>query len=174
MGTIRDLWVPQSAAGDVAHATARQHDDSVIREQREIADQVEDVVGRLEYFTKLAREIDDDLRIILAKPTTTVDGLKPGYYHAIRIRNGQGTYVQAYEDPETGAPRDLDEGILDMIKEGDLWNDRTQREIRRKREKAEAARLRHKDLEAQARAREFDERLKSRLNTSISVPKEIT
>ena len=143
-----------------------------MRENRQMVEELEFVAGRLKHYEMLAREIDDHLRIVLAKEHTTVEGLKPGYYHVVRLRPGGPAWIKPYEGPN-GEWRDLDEGIIDMIKERDLWNDRTQREINRKMRKAEQARIHHQQLAAQERAREFDERWHSANNLSVLITKDV-
>lgn len=165
------LHLPSSVlTGGVA--LPRRAESEVMREQAQMVQEMEFVTGRLRYYEDLAKQIDEHLRIVLAKPNTTVEGLKPNYYHVIRLRPGHPAWIKPYEGPN-GEWLDLDEGIIEMIKDRDLWNDRTQREIRQRQRRADEALQRDKQRKAQDRAREFDERWKSLNNVSISVPRSI-
>lgn len=144
-------------------------------EQRAMVDQMEDTADALAYWSReLQVAFDDpDVRVVMAKPNTTVIGLKGGYFHIIRMRPGTAAWIQPIEGPN-GEWRDLDSSVLDIALKADLWNDRTQRELRKQREAVEKAHKLRKQREAQDRAGDFDERLKSMMNTSISVPRKIT
>lgn len=166
MGT--NLWLPGS------YATPASPQSEVMAEQRQLVEELDRQAGALAYWSHELQTIfnDPDVSVVLAKPTTTVQGLKPGYYHIVRVRPGTAAWIQPYEGPD-GEWRDLDGGIVEVALKADLWNDRTQRELRKDRERAEAARKRQKDREAQDRAHEFDERLRSATTTTISVPRSL-
>lgn len=153
-------------------ALPRSVESEVMREQSQLALELYEITGKMEYYSRELKQIDPHLSVILAKPNTTVLGLKPNFYHIVRLRPGSPAYIKPVEGPN-GEWRDLDSSIFDMVAEEDLWNDRTQRDKREKARKADEARIRQRQREAMDRAREFDERLKSALNTSISVPKAV-
>ena len=164
-----DLWLPDTARP----ATPAAPIDEVEYDTQTILEQLTDVSERLEYYNREARKIDEHLRIVLAKPGADLSlGLKPNYYHIVRIRPGHMAYVKPIENPD-GTWRDLDSYVFTLIGEDDLWNDRLQREKRQKARRAEEARLRQKDREARERVEHFNERLKSATSTSISVPRGI-
>lgn len=172
MGT-KELWLPSSVnTGGVALPTSAASE--VEREQRQMIEEMDDVQGSLAYWTKELQHIFDDphVKVVLAKPNTTVMGLKPNYYHIVRMRPGTAAWILPIETPD-GGWKDLDSSAIEIALESDLWNDRTQKALRAAREKAEKARLAQKTRESQERAAEFDERLKSALNASISVPRSI-
>lgn len=146
--------------------------NAVEEEQNQIREEVEFLAGRLDYYDKLAREIDEHLRVVMAKPNTTVEGLKGGYYHLVRLRPGHPAYIKPYEH-EDGSWRDLDEGILDMAVEDDLWNDQVMRERRRLRKRADEAKERDRQRQSADRAAEIDARIKSLNSTQILVPRSI-
>lgn len=148
-------------------------EDEIAREQRQMQDEVERITGTLNYYNRLLHDIDEHLEVVLAKPNTTVEGLKPGYYHLIRLNPGHPAYIKPYEYDD-GSWRDLDSGILDAAVEDDLWNDRLQSERRRLRKNAKAAKERQRQREHIDRAREMDARIKSLNSTQISVPRSIT
>lgn len=156
------LWLPAGA----------QRDNEVARETRLLQAQVYRAAQALEHYNRELQLIDPHLSVVLAKPTTTVEGLKGGYYHLVRQAPGSPAYIKPIEGPN-GEWRDLDSSVLDLALEDDLWNDRTQRLRREHAEKREQAKQRDRDRAAQARAAEFDERWRSRNTTTIQVTKDI-
>lgn len=130
------------------------------------------IAGALNHYTKELQQIDPHLSVMLAKPRTTVMGLKPGYYHIIRMRPGHPVWIKPVENDD-GTWRDLDSRVFEQVAERDMWNDRTQREMKERAKRAEEARQRQITRERMDRAHEFDERWKSVNNLSISVPKAI-
>lgn len=172
MGT-KQLYLPSSVkTGGVALPS---HVASEIEmEQRQMMEEMDDVSGALAYWSRELQTVFNDphVKIILAKPHTTVVGLKPNYYHIVRVRPGTAAWIQPVETPD-GEWMDLGSHVIDIALKSDLWNDRTQRELRKQRERAEEARKRQRIREGQERAHEFDERLKSRLNTSVRIPRSI-
>lgn len=153
-------------------ALPRQVESEVMREKAQMAQELYVVTGKLGYYTRELQQIDPYLSVILAKPNTTVDGLKPNYYHIVRLRPGSPAYIKPVEGPN-GEWRDLDSSIFAMVAEEDLWNDRTQRDKREKARRANEVRERERQRQAADRAREFDERLWHATHTSVSVPRSI-
>lgn len=135
-------------------------------------EELERVSGLLEHYNRELRQIDEHLSLVLAKPNTTVDGLRPGYYHIVRMRPGHFAYIKPLEGPN-GEYREPDSSLFDLVAEDDLWNDRAQREQRRRARKALEARQRDRERESRDRAREIDERIHSIESTSILVPRSI-
>ena len=158
------LWIPRNRAEAQARAAAE--------EQRQMLEELERVAGLLDHYNRELQQIDRHLSVMLAKPTTTVEGLKPGYYHIVRMRPGHFAYIKPVEGPN-GEWRDLDSSVFDLVAQDDLWNDRVQREQRRKARKALEARDRQRQRESQDRAREIDARIKSANSTSILIPRSI-
>lgn len=155
-------------------ASARRPDNEVMREQRQMVEEVTAVTGSLRHYQRLLDEAyDGRLKVMLAKPHTTIEGLKPGYYHLIYDVPGVGTWIEPFQGPN-GEWRDLDDGILVLAAESDSWNDRVRRDIaemkRKERAAEEAARLR----ERMDRAHEFDERWHNANTTQISVPRSVS
>jgi hypothetical protein len=147
--------------------------NAVEEEQRQIREEVNFLSGRLNYYDGLVRAIDEHLRVVLAKENTTVEGLKAGYYHLVRLRPGHPAYIKPYEYDD-GSWRDLDSGILDAAIEDDLWNDQVIAERKRLRRKAEDAKARDRQRAHEDRAAEIDARIKSLNSTQILVPRSIS
>lgn len=159
--------------GLILPASARRPDDEVAREQRQMIEEVESVTGHLRHYQAILDEKYVGLKVMLAKPNTTIEGLKPGYYHLIYDVPGVGTWIEAFEGPN-GEWRDLDDGILTLAAESDSWNERVQRdvaEMRRKRAAAKQAELLRARMD---RAHEFDERWKSANSTQILVSRSVS
>lgn len=168
----KTIHLPSSArTGGVA--IPRRVESEIMREQAQLAQELYEVSAKLDHYNRELYLIDRDLSVILAKPVTTVIGLKPNFYHLVRRRHGHAAYIKPVEGPN-GEWRDLDSSIFDLVAEDDLWNDRSQREQRQKARRAEAARRRQRDREAMDRAREFDERLWHAMNVSVSIPRSVT
>lgn len=170
----KTLHVPSSAmTGGVA--LPKRAENEILREQGELVEQFYEVTGKLEYFTnELQHRFDDPhLKVILAKPHTTVEGLKPNYYHVLRLEPGKPVAIMVVEDPHTGEWRDLDSSVFNMVAEYDLQNDRTQRMLQEKHRRREDARQRDKIQRGIDRAAEFDDRVKHATNVHISIPRSI-
>jgi hypothetical protein len=167
----KEIFLPSSArTGGVV--LPRRVESAVMQEQAQMVQELYEISEKLDHFNRELYKIDHYLKVMLAKPHTTVEGLKPGYYHLIRMRPGHLAYIKPVEGPN-GEWRDLDSSIFDLVAMDDLWNDRTQRELRQRQRRADEARKRQRDREAMDRAREFDERWKHANNVSIRVPKAI-
>jgi hypothetical protein len=143
-------------------------------ENRQLVEEMHEVSGSLRYWTRELQRVFNEphIKVVLAQPRTTVQGLKPNYYHIVRIRPGTAAWVQPIED-ENGNRLELGSHVIDIALKADLWNDRTQKQLRKDHERAEKARVAQKIREGQARAAEFDERLASSKRTSILVTKDI-
>lgn len=164
------LYLPESAKG---YAEARQADSEISRENRQLLEELEHTAGNLDYYNRELYHIDRGLKVIMAKPNTQHPDLKPGYYHLIRSEcETCPTMLKVWEGPD-GEWRDLDSSIFEWVKEADMWNDRTQRELRNKARQAEQARQRAQNREAMDRAHDFDERLYNATHVQISVPRSL-
>jgi hypothetical protein len=145
---------------------------AVAEEQRQMLDEMEAVAGRLQHYQKRLDETYTGLKVMLAKPNTTIEGLKPGYYHLVFDVPGSGTFIEPYQGPN-GEWRDLDDGIFTLAAESDGWNDRVRRDMAKMRAKAEADRKADLLRERMDRAHAFDERWKSANSTQILVSRSI-
>lgn len=174
MPGTKTLHLPSSVlTGGVA--LPRRAENEVLAEQGQIVEQMDSMSSQMLHFTNELRHRFSDpyLKVVLAKPNTTVNGLKPNYYHVIRFEPGKPLAIMPVEDPETGEWRDLGEWVFDMVARADLQNDRTQRMLRRAQAKNEQARQHDKIRRGQDRAAEFDDRLKHAVNVYVSIPRSI-
>lgn len=161
----KTLYLPNSAR-------PRGVESEVTREQRQLMEEVDEVTGRLAHYKHLLEEKYPGVKLVMAKPRTETLGLKPGFYHLVFEVPGVGTWIEPYQGPD-GEWRDLDDGILTLAAESDTWDDRVRRDIAEQRRQAEIERQNAANRLSQDRAHEFDTRLKSAQNVSISVSKEI-
>lgn len=159
------LWVPPSA---------RRRDPPVRREHREGTRQWEATVKQMmrwggpvidHWNPELAR-IDPLLRLALASENASAAGVRPGFYHLVRLNENAPMWVQ----PITGPNREFMEpssAMLDALRMCDLQN--TQVVIARQREDELAAKRREREQQAESddRAREMFERLKAVSRTQI-------
>lgn len=171
MPGTKTLYLPSSVQTSGV-ALPRQAESEVLRENRQMLEEMEVVSGKLEYYTHELQQIDPYLKVVMAKPNTTIMGLRGGYYHIVRVRPGSPAWIKTLEGPN-GEWRDLDSSIFELVKEADLWNDRTQREVRARQRRAEEARQRQRTREGQDRAHEFDDRLYHATHLSIRIPRSI-
>lgn len=160
-----ELWLPNTAQPTTM-------ENPVVEEQRQLVEEFYAVSDKLAHFNRELQQIDPHLKVVLAKPNTTVMGLRPNFYHLVRMRPGHGTYIKVIETPD-GEWRDLDSSIFDIVAEDDLWNDRTQRERRQRQRRADEARQRQRRREAQDRIDEFNARWHSATHVAVSVPKAV-
>lgn len=163
----KTLYLPDSVhtRGIALPRAARE---AYLQDNAEIELETMRVMGTLEQFNKELREIDPYLKLVKAKETTTVQGLKPGYYHLVRYEPGFPAYIKPVQH-DNGEYREPDSSVFEMAMLDDMWNDRTRKALREARKKADEARKRQKERESMDRAREFDERLASRNRVQIHV-----
>ena len=120
------------------------------------------------HFNRELKEIDPGLELVWAGPNVTAAGLTPGRWHVIRAVAGSPPGIIVHETDE-GEYRDPDSGLFERLKEGDMWNDRTRREDRIRREKLEAKRVREREHERQERVDEITERFRQKQRTQVLV-----
>lgn len=173
MGT-KTLHLPASVrSGGVA--LPKRVENEVLREQAQLVQEMIEVTGSMLHYTReLQHRFDDPyLKVILAHPHTTIEGLKPNYYHVIRFEPGRPVAIMPVEDEKTGARLELGEHVFTMVAKADLQNDRTQRMLREERDKKERDRQKAKIQRSMDRAAEFDDRLDHAVNLHISIPRSI-
>jgi hypothetical protein len=173
MSGTKEIYLPSSARTH-GIAVPKRVESEIMREQAQMSRELDELSGKLRYYTEQLRDIFNDpyISVMLAKPNVTVDGLKPNYYHIIRMRPGTMAYIKPVENPD-GTWRDLDSYVFTIAAEDDLWNDRTQKQLAKNRRKAAEAAERERIQARMDKAHEFDERLRSAVTTSISVPRSI-
>lgn len=135
-------------------------------------EELEEVSGRLGHYQRLLDEKYPGMKVMLAKPNVTIEGLKPGYYHLIWDVPAFGAWIEPYQGPN-GEWRDLGDGILVVAAESDTWDERVKRDIAEEKRKARVSAENDRLRARMDRAHEFDERWKSANSSQILVSRSI-
>lgn len=129
-----------------------------------------EITEKLKYWNRELKKIDPYLELVKAQNNTRHPALKPGYYHIFHHRPGGIPNVIVHQGDQ-GEFREPDSGLLEMLKRGDTWSDRSMKERKRLQKQAERAQRRQEERESNDRLDEITERLKSRNGTSVLVPR---
>ena len=171
----RELFLPASAkTGGIVLPPSAQAE--IERDHRELADNLFAVAAVKADFDRDLRDIDPYLELLKAKDSTTVVGLKAGYWHLVRRQPGHPAYIKPLEwesGPDKGKPRDPGSWIFEAAMLDDLWNDRARKAHKKRLAAAERARERRRERESQDRIDEIGERIRSRNRTQILVRRSI-
>lgn len=118
------------------------------------------------------QKIDPYLRLAKAHETADMAGLRPGFYHLVRLNPGAPPWVQ----PLTGPDGSFAEPTLRMLEElraSDLQSARANRERDRRRREAELAEESRKQREKEARIDELAERWRAARETQVSMDRSV-
>lgn len=119
-------------------------------------------------FNAELETIDPYLRLIKASEKATTPGLKPGYFHILRIPPGGPPSVQPVEGA-MGEYREPDAGLFQELKETDLWNSEVKWEREKMIRAAERARRRQRDRERADRVEEVLDAYKAKHEPGVSM-----
>ena len=137
--------------------------------EQQVLSMMHTVGGILDHWNPELQKIDRNLRLMQASEKAVCAGVKPGYYHLVRLRDSaEGTFmwVQPLQGPQ-GQFIEPNSVMLDALRMCDLQNERAVAE-RRHRAEAEAASIeRAAAAMAQARVEEGVERHKAATRTQI-------
>lgn len=125
---------------------------------------------QLAYWNQRLKEIDPHLQLVKAQSSTTLPGLKPGYFHIIRD-NGHAPPTVWPLQGRDGEFREPDSGMLEELARGDMWSERSRREQERAASAAKAAAQREREREREERMDEIRERMKAATNPSTLIKK---
>lgn len=152
------LWTPP---------VSREHREST---ERFVAELVESTRREVmcDYWDRELQKIDPKLTLIKAHDNATVPGLRPGYWHIVR---------DCFPGPPSILPLVGDEGeyveptskMLEVLKAGDLQNERAMEARRRQDEESARRRLRDKERGHEERVEEMVDRFKSLTQTRVSM-----
>lgn len=127
--------------------------------------------GLLDYWNKRVREIDPYVQVVKGREQAApIAGLKPGYYHLLRVPPDGPPTLVVHETPD-GEFMDLGESIIDRLKRNDLWDVRVQREKERQLKEQDAQRASQAASDADERREELKDRYKHKYVTKIAVPR---
>lgn len=153
------LWIPPAAKTDASKLVAQLEAES-------------HAVGRIRHFNRAVKAIDPYCEIVKADETATHPALRPGYYHVLR-RPPVGTpSIVVHEGPD-GEFRELDSGILDTLRAGDMWNSERQRDREQMIRAAEKSKQREEEREREERLDEITDRLRARNNPGVLIGRDL-
>lgn len=122
----------------------------------------------MDYWTRELQKIDPRLMMIKAKDSTTVPGMKPGFFHVLRVNEGAPPSLIPLETPD-GEFKEPDSSVFDLLRRNDLWNREAVHDRKRMTREAVDAERRRREREQNARAEELRERVKAMMSTSVSM-----
>jgi hypothetical protein len=128
--------------------------------------------GVLEEWERELKALDPYLHLIRAKENAITPGLKPGYWHVMRIDplGGPPTLI-VLEGPD-GEFREPGAWVYDKLRSMDMWNDRAMREQKRLAKQMEDAQQKRKEREDQDRQEEIMERWKAATQVRVSMSRD--
>ncbi len=160
---MSDLWVP--AAEQTRRNEAVRDHTARLLEQAEMTEQVR-------YFNRELKKIDPYVEVIKAPANASYPGLTPGFWHILRRPPVGHPTLIAHQTPD-GGYRDLDSGIFQTLRDGDMWSDARQRDREKHIRQAKQAEERQAEREREERVEELAERVKARVNPSVLMPRSI-
>lgn len=155
------IWIPPAAAAKQREA-AQQFTQQLISQA--------DAVGRIQHFNKELKKIDPYVEVVKADDNATHPALKRGYWHIVRRPPVGMPAIVVHEGPD-GEFRDLDSGILQTLRDGDMWSSERQRDRERMARKAEKAKEREEERERETRIDEIMDRLKVKASPGVRIPR---
>lgn len=153
------LWVPPAVSRELREST-EQHRAEVI------AQAIRDAT--LAEWTRRLKQLDPYLELIKAKDDATAPGMIPGYYHVLRHNPGAPPSLLPVTGPD-GEFVEPTEQLLDMLRAGDLQNERAMEDRRRKDEEQARRREAERQRDTEDRQAEILERWKAATQTSVSM-----
>lgn len=152
-------WIPDS--------TARQYEETRGHYGAELLQALEPGSAVTEEWNRILYQVDSELRLVKARPNADFPGILPGLYHVLR-RNSLGapSIIPVERDGQFVEP---DSSMLQMLAEGDLWNDRVAKDRRHAMEELDRQTARRKEREREERHDEIAERWKAASNPGISM-----
>ena len=124
------LWVPPSEQ-------ARQLDDR----RRYIASVVEQrqFHAQIKGWNEKLQAIDPKLELVKAPDNAKHPALRPGFWHVLRHAGSEvPPAIMVHEGPD-GEYREPDSGMLEALRKGDMWSERSQKAMRERGKKAARA-----------------------------------
>lgn len=153
------LWLPPAEQ-------ARQLNS----QQAEVAKALQhaELTERVGYYNRELRKIDRYVEVFKARDDARFPGLRPGFWHVLRRPPvGQPTFI-VHETPD-GEYRDLDSGIFQTLRNGDMWNSERQKDREKFRRHAKRAEERESEREREERLDELMDRAKAAWNPGVSM-----
>ncbi len=154
------MWLPPSVSRDLAAETAQQKADVAHAAIRDAS---------MDFWNRELKQLDERLELIKAREDASVAGLTPGFWHVMR-HNPDGPPSLLPLTGDHGEFVEPTSRMLDLLRSGDLQNERAMRARREFDERAAAQRKRDKENAAADRRADLAERIGSMNNVSVRVP----
>jgi hypothetical protein len=121
-------------------------------------------------FNHELKRIDSLLELIFVPENADASGspCRPGFWHVLRRNAGAPWTVIVIEDGD-GMPVEPSSRLFEKLRQGDMWNHRSQRERDRMERKAQEAEDRRKVREREDREQEIEERVKAATRVQVSM-----
>lgn len=132
-----------------------------------------DLHRTLEEWNRLLGEIDERLMLVKADENSHHPALKAGYYHVIRDNGHAPPSVIVHEGPD-GEFLEPNSSLLERLRAGDMWSDRSLKELERKKRKLQRAAEKRREREKEDRIEEVLDRAKAAWNPGVRIPKAIS
>lgn len=154
------IWVPP--------AVSRQLKDNTREHNRRVLDMLQ-LSGRVqELWNRELRTLDPLLRIGKAKDRAHAPGVRPGFWHLVRLNEHAPIWVQPLVGPDGGFV-EPSMAMLESLRQSDLQNSRAVR-ARRAQDEREAESRRNARVRAdEERGEELRDRVKAATQTSVSL-----
>jgi hypothetical protein len=158
------LWLPPAANRDLQEQRLELTAEYLAQAQH---------LTVLKEWNKELKKIDERLELVWAPEGVDLPGLTPGRYHVIRQNPGglPGVFVHEGDDGEFREP---DSGLFQRLKSSDLWNDRVQRDRKKREKELERAAEKRKEQERADRMEEVLDRYRHKYVTKIAVDRNIS
>ena len=133
----------------------------------------EELTAQERYWNPILQRIDPYLRLVRPFRDPPVFEMVPNRWHLSRI-NEQGVELHIPIMGPDGEYREMDEAMLQALMRKDMQSSRSERINRETSRQREAARERQKQREREDRRTSLAERIYSKENVSVSVPKKVS
>lgn len=158
------MWVPPNVARELAEGREQFNAELGERLSQHRALEV------MQEFNRELQRIDPLLELMFVPDRADVSGtpLRRGFWHVLRRNEGAPWLVIPVED-EHGNPAEPSSRLFERLRQGDMWNARSQRERARLEREAQLAAERQKAREREARQDEIVERVAAATRTQVSM-----
>lgn len=158
------LWVPPKVSRELV-----QEREQFNAQMDEMAHQWSALETMREFNHELKR-IDELLELIFVPEHADVTGspCRPGYWHVLRRNAGAPWSVIVLTDDQ-GFPVEPTSRVFEKLRQGDLWNHRSQHEQRRLERLSEEAEARRKIRDREDRQGHLEEVVKANTRTQVSM-----
>ncbi len=167
------LWVPDHVAR--TPKPRREHVETTREWEQMVLSQMHATGGVLDHWNAELKQIDRNLRLMQATDRAHAPGVKPGYYHLVRLRDSvEGTFM--WVNPIAGPNGEFIEptqAMLEGLRMSDLQNASAVYARRRADEQAAASAANDERREDADRLQEGIERLKAATRTQILTSRDV-